>query len=87
MNLYCGSSIVVNITQNDNESHQYPKSYNRPLSTLHNYDDGNYTFRFKFPVEQFQFWTPFDIAISVKNSAGLSPFSSYMTIGKGNYVV
>lgn len=72
----------MNITQNDNGSHRYPKSYNPPLSTLQN-DNGDYMFRFEFPVEQFQFWTPFDIAISVKNSVGLTPFSSYVTIKKG----
>ena len=88
VNLYCDDSItdiIVNITQYDNGSHQYPKSYNQPLNTLQN-DSGNYMFRFKFPVEQFQFWTPFDIAISVKNSVGLTPFSNYTTIRKGTYI-
>ena len=87
MNLYCDNSITnitVDITQHDNGSHhdQYPKSYNQPLSTLKN-DNSNYVFRFKFPVEQFQFWTPFDIAISVNNTVGPTSFSNYVTIKKG----
>ena len=87
MSQYCDHSITnitVNITQNKNVIQQY--STDNQLNTLQN-DSGYYIFKFKFPVELLQFWSSFDIAVSVQNSVGSTPFSKYMTVRKGIIVI
>ena len=88
MSQYCDHSITnitVNITQNNNNAIQQYSTDNQ-LNTLQN-NSGYYIFKFKFPVELLQFWSSFDIAISVQNSVGSTPFSKYTTVRKGIIVI